>query len=107
MCRIAFSKPEQNFDALPLRENWRLFATLGDGCDLGRFGLLMGADNVTEAERLLLTVENLGLMPREALAHAASLGAAVPPRFFRMTAEEIAGLAAGLAEILAERSIEE
>lgn len=85
------------------QQEWRIFATLGDGCDLGRFGLIMAAEDAARASELLAKVERLDLLPPAALQHALSLGAALPEGFFRQNAEQLSAHAAGLAKLLKDK----
>lgn len=99
LCRTAFVKAAEDGDGLPslARESWRVFLSLGDSCDLGRFARIMDAAEASEAEALLASVEAPGDTPPQAIEHALSLGAKLPEKFFRMKSEEIAALAAGVA----------
>ncbi len=83
------------------RETWRLFAVLGDGCDIGRAALAAGACSAEEAEERLAAVEDWQLVPPEVLARALRLGARLPDSFFRSKPERISGCALGLVRHLA------
>lgn len=102
LCRNAFRKSGDE----TMRPASGLFAALGDGCDLGRAGLIVSSNSAEEATDLLASVEEWEALPPEALDRALALGASLPDCFYRLKAEILEYLAGGLASIRRNRTEE-
>lgn len=109
VCRQAFVRPEEDAEddeEADLRPTHLLFAGLGEGCDLGRAGLILAGEDAQEAQRLLDAVEDWRFFPPEAVNQALKLGAKLPGSFWRMKSEAMGLQAAGLFRLRKEEPVE-
>lgn len=85
-------------DANLTRPAYRLFALLGESCDLGRYALMMDTDSAEELQRLADQVENFAQIPPYILSKLVMQNAALPVAFFALPNETMTKLALTLCQ---------